>query len=157
MYEVLRSSKFLRICERGNEMGPGWRGPRRAQCAVALATASHPNYPSTGQQTALRCASATVQAHRGRECDGLMGRSTIPVHLPLNLISLDGFLKAELALECPSSIFPGRKMLEPFGGPMLAVAEGAVSWAAAPAALATACDTNAAGFFTTRLPVRLHV
>ena len=65
---------------------------------------------------------------------------------PFNLISPeDGFLKAELA--CPSSIFPGRRMLEPFG---------AVGWADA-AALATACDTNAAGFFITRLPVRLRV
>ena len=57
-------------------------------------------------------------------------------------------MKAELA--CPSSIFPGRKILEPFGGPML------VEGAAAPVALATACDINAAGFFITRLPVRLH-
>ena len=70
---------------------------------------------------------------------------------PLNLVSPgEGFLNAELA--CPSSMFPGRKTLEPFGGAM-ECAEGSDAVAAD---LATACDINAAGFFITRLPIRLH-
>ena len=145
-FKVLRLSKFPRICERARRRG-------REVVAVALATASHPNSPSTGQQTAL--GSATVQAHRmrgGRWTDEQMYHGRSNFGSPLNFISPeDGILKAELA--CLSSIFPGRKMLEPFGGPV--PGEGSMGWA--PTALATACDINAAGFFITRLPVRLHV